>query len=104
MSGLRPKKGDRWVRFYQEFPIYCNQSEISHEFKGGILCVRQPKLITPPEKQDSLAQPQPSQPQTMAAAPNKVDEASGRPRKFFNVALLSLLLVGVVLCVNNVFD
>nr|GLL32420.1 inactive protein RESTRICTED TEV MOVEMENT 2-like [Ipomoea trifida] len=100
VSGLRPTKANRWVRFHKEFPISsnCNQSEISHEFKDGILCVRQPKLV---EKQDNLAQTESSQPQKLATP--KV-EGYGRPRKFFNVALLSLLLVGVVLCVNNILD
>ncbi|XP_019197800.1 PREDICTED: inactive protein RESTRICTED TEV MOVEMENT 2-like [Ipomoea nil] len=98
VSGLRPTKGDRWVRFHREFPVSanCNQSEISHEFKGGILCVRQPKLT---EKQYNLTQPEPSQPQKLAAPKVK---GFGRPRKFFNVALFSLLLVGVVLCVDNI--
>ncbi|KAJ6311021.1 hypothetical protein OIU76_015693 [Salix suchowensis] len=49
ISGERQLSGDRWSRFLKEIPISSdfNHKEISAKFDGGILYVKQPKLIVP---------------------------------------------------------
>ncbi|KAK9727102.1 hypothetical protein RND81_05G257900 [Saponaria officinalis] len=49
ISGQRPLGGNKYRRFQKEFrvPPNCDTKEISAKFEGGILYIRQPKLIIP---------------------------------------------------------
>lgn len=60
------------IQFQKEFPVSSNYdpNKITAKFERGILYVRQPKLITPEDKQDKkLPVPEPATPQKPADEP-----------------------------------
>lgn len=59
ISGERPIGENKWRRFNKEFgvPSNCDTKEITAKFEGGILYIRQPKVITPQALPLPLPQP-----------------------------------------------
>ncbi|XP_021720617.1 inactive protein RESTRICTED TEV MOVEMENT 2-like [Chenopodium quinoa] len=49
ISGERPIGDNKWKRFHKEFNVPSNidMKDMTAKFEGGILYIRQPKLITP---------------------------------------------------------
>ncbi|KAH9619318.1 hypothetical protein KSS87_004053 [Heliosperma pusillum] len=62
ISGERPLGDHKYRRFHKEFrlPSKCDSKKITAKFEGGILYIRQPKLITPATV-PPLRPPQPQQ-------------------------------------------
>ncbi|KAL6955604.1 hypothetical protein U1Q18_025316 [Sarracenia purpurea var. burkii] len=54
LTGQRRGEDNKWIRLHKEFPIStnCDTKGITAKLLDGILYIRQPKLITPVEKQD----------------------------------------------------
>ncbi|XP_073285201.1 uncharacterized protein [Primulina huaijiensis] len=54
VSGTRPFGDDRLSSFHKDYPVSpnCDTNNITAKFEGGILYIRQPKLIVPAEKED----------------------------------------------------
>ncbi|XP_021720615.1 pollen-specific leucine-rich repeat extensin-like protein 1 [Chenopodium quinoa] len=57
ISGERQIGDNRWRRFHKEFqvPTNCDTKEITAKFEGGILYIRQPKIITPAGAPEQVA-------------------------------------------------
>ncbi|KAL3518749.1 hypothetical protein ACH5RR_021338 [Cinchona calisaya] len=70
ISGEKEIDANKSIRFQKEFPVSSNYdtTKITAKFERGILYLRQPKLITPEEKQDNKlpAVPEPQIPQKPA--------------------------------------
>ncbi|KAL0419433.1 UNVERIFIED_CONTAM: hypothetical protein Sradi_1356800 [Sesamum radiatum] len=65
ISGIRPVGDNKWSSFQKDFPVSanCDTNKITAKFEGGILYLRQPKLIVPADKEDTKTPPpQPQQP------------------------------------------
>ncbi|KAL2238498.1 inactive protein RESTRICTED TEV MOVEMENT 2 [Sesamum indicum] len=81
ISGIRPVGDNKWSSFQKDFPVSanCDTNKISAKFEGGILYVRQPKLIVPADKEDNKTPPpQPQQTTTPTNEPppaQKIDQA-----------------------------
>ncbi|KAL9228642.1 hypothetical protein vseg_004197 [Gypsophila vaccaria] len=94
ISGERPIGDNRYRRFQKEFrvPPNCDTKEITAKFEGGILYIRQPKLITPdaatpaqqPQKAPTQAprpqQPPPPQPQVSVPPPLPLPQPQSQQR------------------------
>lgn len=81
ISGIRPVGDNKWSSFQKDFPLSpnCDTNKISAKFEGGILYVRQPKLIVPAEKEETKTPPsetpQPHQTATNDPPPaQKIDQ------------------------------
>ncbi|KAJ8439367.1 hypothetical protein Cgig2_022504 [Carnegiea gigantea] len=89
ITGERPIGENKWRRFQKQVPVpsNCDTREISAQFEGGILYIRQPKIITPaipaqeqPEDKGKAAQevpkpqPQPYQPERDQVPPGSYEE------------------------------
>ncbi|XP_051134341.1 inactive protein RESTRICTED TEV MOVEMENT 2-like isoform X2 [Andrographis paniculata] len=75
ISGTRPIGDNKWSIFQETFPISanCDNNKITAKFEGGILYVKQPKLIVPAQKDERKIPPSVTpQPQTPPRAP-KID-------------------------------
>ncbi|KAL0435244.1 UNVERIFIED_CONTAM: hypothetical protein Sradi_0232300 [Sesamum radiatum] len=70
ISGIRPVGDNKWSSFQKDFPVSpnCDTNKISAKFEGGILYVRQPKLIVPADKDEDNKTP-PAQPQQSTPTP-----------------------------------
>uniref|UniRef100_A0A803KRD5 SHSP domain-containing protein n=1 Tax=Chenopodium quinoa TaxID=63459 RepID=A0A803KRD5_CHEQI len=88
ISGERQIGDNRWRRFHKEFqvPTNCDTKEITAKFEGGILYIRQPKIITPagaPEQsqqQAPLSEPQKGLYEKMEKKDNAEDAISKEER------------------------
>ncbi|KAK4407530.1 hypothetical protein Sango_0334000 [Sesamum angolense] len=59
ISGIRPVGDNKWSSFQKDFPVSanCDTNKITAKFEGGILYLRQPKLIVPADKEDTKTPP-----------------------------------------------
>ncbi|KNA18911.1 hypothetical protein SOVF_066380 [Spinacia oleracea] len=64
ISGERPTGDNKWKRFNKEVHVTSNvdMKEMTAKFEGGILYIRQPKLITPAEPAATAAPAEPAAP------------------------------------------
>lgn len=65
MSGERQVEGNKWRRFYIEFPAPqdSNTNDIGAKFEKGILYVKFPKLIAPQQPPTTQQAPPPPKPE-----------------------------------------
>ncbi|GMH11155.1 hypothetical protein Nepgr_012996 [Nepenthes gracilis] len=88
ISGECPISENRWKRFLKEVRVSenCNTKEITAKFEEGVLYIRQPKLITPAEKQEkeksTVDAPRPQQPKSNL--PSQQDPSLPPQDKKFN--------------------
>lgn len=92
VSGTRPIGDDKLSSFQKDYPVSpnCDTNNITAKFEGGILYIRQPKLIVPAEKEDEKSsglETQPAQrpveqraPTPIPYRPNK-DQENDRTKK-----------------------
>ncbi|XP_074289748.1 uncharacterized protein LOC141615097 [Silene latifolia] len=78
ITGERPLGDNKYRRFHKEFriPSNCDTKEISAKFEGGILYIRQPKIITP-----AAPPPPPPPPPPVAVQPPKLPTEAPRPQQ-----------------------
>ncbi|KAK4419710.1 hypothetical protein Salat_2383900 [Sesamum alatum] len=76
ISGIRPVGDNKWSSFQKDFPVSanCDTNKISARFEGGILYVRQPKLIVPADKEDNKTPPPQPTPTTAPPPAQKIDQ------------------------------
>ncbi|XP_074294993.1 uncharacterized protein LOC141622873 [Silene latifolia] len=90
VSGERPLSDHIYQRFYEEFRLAskCDTKKITAKFEGGILFIRQPKLITPEEPQE-VPPPQQLQQEVPEKAKDDEEKCGGieQPRKVVNYGL-----------------
>ncbi|KAL3850232.1 hypothetical protein ACJIZ3_012114 [Penstemon smallii] len=80
ISGKRPLLDNKWSSFEKDFPVSsnCDTKMISAKFEGGILYVRQPKLIVEEVKEQSKLPP----PSEIPHPQKPVNEPPPAPKKY----------------------